>query len=74
MWAATRTRKRANELLVERAAMEGGGAGPRRLLKAAILLLSLPTGTVWASTATEAAPAPNAGKLRASADEAFTRG
>lgn len=58
--------------------MEGGsapGGGPRRLLAAALLLLSLPAGPVWASTATtEAAPAPNPGKLRASADEAFTRG
>ncbi len=54
--------------------MEGGGS--RRLLKAALLLLSLPATTVWAgaATATEAAGLANPGKLRASADEAFTRG
>jgi hypothetical protein len=54
----------------------GSSSASRRLLKAAILLLSLPATAVWASTATatEAAAPPNPGKLRASADEAFTRG
>jgi hypothetical protein len=52
--------------------MEGGGS--RRLLKAALLLLSLPAATVWAGATMEAAAPANPGKLRASADEAFTRG